>query len=363
MLKRTCIVGAAALFLLPSWATAQAPADGGAEPVIIERVLVKVNGEIITKTDLEARQVDAIRVRDVQPRSDLELARLLQEVTPGVIANAVDELLLVQRGRDLGYSLSDEQFADFVANLKEENEFETNEEFETALRESEGLTMSDFRRLMERQMLVSQVQQIEILSRVAITDVEAREYYDTHAEEFTQPATATLRQLLIPVDETPQGVSVAAEEEAGVVAQTTVARLRSGEDFSAVAAELSGSSSESAGGLIGPLPVSDYSATIQEVITSLDVGSIADPGRSPQGYQIVRLEARTEPVLVPFDDVRDNISNNVFNDRRMRELSRYLDELRSEAVIEWKVDELRQIYEQFRADEANSAPPGATNND
>lgn len=362
MLKRTCIVWAVALFLVPSWATAQAPADGGAEPVIIERVLVKVNGQIITKTDLEARQIAEIRNRGVQPRSDLELVSLLQEVTPGVIANAVDELLMVQRGRDLGYSLSDEQFAEILINLRQENEFETDEEFEAALRESEGLTMSDLRRLMENQMLVSQVQQIEILSRVAITDVEAREYYDTHAEEFMQPATATLRQLLIPVDETPQGVSVAADDEARVVAQTTVARLRSGEDFATVAAELSDSSSESAGGLIGPLLVSEFSDAIQKLIASLDVGRIADPRRTPQGYQIVRLEARTEPVLLPFDEVRDNISNNVFNDRRLSAFSRYLEELRSEAVMEWKNDELRLVYEKFRADEANSAPSGPTNN-
>ena len=361
MLKRTCMVGAVALFLVPTWATAQAPADDTAEPIIIEQVLVKVNGQIITKTDLEARQIEAIQGRGVQPTSDFEFVSLLREVTPGVIANAVDELLLVQRGRDLGYSLSDELFAEQVTEIREENEFETEQELETALREELGMTLGDFRRRMESQMLVSQVQQIEILGRVAITDVEAREYYDTHAEEFTQPATATLRQFLIPVAETPEGVSVAADDEARVVAQMTVARLRSGEDFAAVAAELSGSSSESAGGLFGPLLVSEFSDAIQELIASLDVGGVADPRRTPQGYQIVRLEARREPVVLPFDDVRDDISNNVFNDRRMRELSRYLDELRLEAVIEWKNDELRQVYEQFRADQADSASLGPVN--
>jgi len=355
MLKHSCIVGAVALLLVPGWAVAQAP-DGTAEPIIVEQVLVKVNGQIITKTDLETRQIAEIQSRGVQPTSDFELVNLLREVTPGVIASAVDELLMVQRGHDLGYTLSDEQFGEIVTNIREENQFETDEELETALREAD-LTMSDLRRQMENQMLVSQVQQIEILSRVAITDVEAREYYDTHAEEFTQPATATLRQFLIPVAETPEGVSVAVDEEARVVAETTVARLRNGEDFAAVAAELSGSPEESAGGLIGPLPVSEFQDAIQELIGSLDVGGIADPRRTPQGYQIVRLEARTEPVVLPFDDVRDDISNNVFNDRRLNEFERYLDQLRSEAVIEWKNDELRQIYEQFRAEQADSAPP------
>ena len=303
MLKPTCLLSAVLLSLSPGLASAQVPGGTTGEPRIIERVLVKVNGQIITKTDLESRQIAEIRSRGVQPRSDLELANLLQEVTPDVIASAVDELLLVQRGRDLGYSLSDEQFEEILTNLRTENEFESQAEFEAALQESEGLGMGDLRRLMEHQMLVGQVQQIEILSRVAITDVEAREYYDAHSEDFTQPATATLREIVIPVPETSQGVPVVRDEEARVVAETTVARLRSGEDFAAVAAELSGSA-ESAGGSIGPLMLSEFSDGIQSLIAGLHVGGVASPRLTPLGYQIIQLEARTEPVLLPFDQVR-----------------------------------------------------------
>ena len=117
--------------------SAQVPDAPGDVPTFIERVLVKVNGEIITQSDLEARQITEIRSRGIQPRSDIELSNLVREVTPGVIVNAVDELLLVQRGKDLGYQLSDEQFDEILFNLRTENQFETNEEFEQALQESE----------------------------------------------------------------------------------------------------------------------------------------------------------------------------------------------------------------------------------
>ena len=60
---------------------------------IIERVLVKVNGQIISQTDLETRQINEIRSRGVPPRNNVELANLVREITPSVIANAVDELL------------------------------------------------------------------------------------------------------------------------------------------------------------------------------------------------------------------------------------------------------------------------------
>jgi len=347
-------VGTVALGVLVVATTGHAqPSDVASPPAIIERVLVKVNGQIITQTDLETRQISGIRSRGVQPQNNAELANLIREITPGVIASAVDELLLVQRGRDLGYQLSDEQFEEIIVNLKAENQFETDEELEQALRESEGLTMTELRRVMEHQMLVNQIQQVDILSRVSITDVEAREYYDTHLEEFTEPGTATLREILIAVPEDADGVNVTAATEARVVAETTVARLRAGEDFAAVAAEVSDSASKSTGGLIGPLPVVDYSETVQGLIASLEVGGVADPIRAPQGYQVVMLEDHTDDLVSPFEEVRADISNNVFNDRRLEEYADYLENLRAEAIIEWKNEELRQLYEAFRADAGN----------
>ena len=359
VLHRSPLVGIIALGVL---ATATA---GHAQPTeaagnlltIVERVLVKVNGQIITQTDLETRQINEIRARGIQPQNNIELANLIREITPVVIASAVDELLLVQRGRDLGYRLSDDQFDEIIANLKAENQFESDEEFEQALRESEGLSLPELRRVMERNMLVNQIQQVDVLSRVSITDVEAREYYDTHLEEFTEPGTATLREILIAVPEGADGVNVVAADAARVVAETTVARLRGGEDFQTLADELSDSPSKSNGGLIGPLLVGDYSETIQGVIASLDIGEAADPIRTPQGYQVVMLEDRTDDLVRSFNEVRDNISNNVFNDRRLEEYADYVEALRDEAIIEWRNEELRQLYEAFRADPANTGAP------
>src|SRR5262245_49244226 len=83
---------------------------------IIEQVLVKVNGEIITKSDLEARQIQALRQKNpnLRPNSDAELKAALAEVTPLVIVDAVDEMLMVQRGKELGYTMSTDRFNTIV---------------------------------------------------------------------------------------------------------------------------------------------------------------------------------------------------------------------------------------------------------
>ena len=56
------------------------------------------------------RGAAAARSRISGPDNDAELQKALAEITPDVIVDAVDELLLVQRGRELGYTLGNEQF-------------------------------------------------------------------------------------------------------------------------------------------------------------------------------------------------------------------------------------------------------------
>src|SRR5687767_16025430 len=97
---------------------------------IIEQVLVKVNGDILTKTDLEQRQIAALRQRmnqDIDPESlknDEQLKKALAEVTPRLLVEAVDELLLVQLGKERGYRLSDQQFRDWLSALRKEQKLE-----------------------------------------------------------------------------------------------------------------------------------------------------------------------------------------------------------------------------------------------
>src|SRR6187399_1579681 len=114
------------------------------EADIIEQVLVKVNGEIITKSDLETRQIAALRQKNpnLRPNGDAELKKALAEVTPAVIVDAIDELLLVQRGKELGYTMSTERFNSIVENIKKENKIETEEQLQAALKQ-EGMTMAD----------------------------------------------------------------------------------------------------------------------------------------------------------------------------------------------------------------------------
>jgi peptidyl-prolyl cis-trans isomerase SurA len=332
---------------------------------VIEQVLVKVNGEILTKTELETRQVQALRASGKSAdltgdKGSAELRKALNDITPGLLVSSIDEMLLVQRGKELGYKLSEEQFKRVLDNLKTQNKIETDEQLQAALKQ-ENMTMTDLRRNMERQMLYSNVQQVEVFSRVAVTEEEARKHYDEHKSEFTTPSAVMLREILVAVPTDARGINAAADDMAKSKAERIRARVTAGEPFEKVAAEVSDAASKANGGLLGPLNVSDLSEDFRKVIEGLKSGEMTQPVRTARGYQILRLESASQAQVLPFEQAREQISERVFTDKRRVEFQKYITKLRAQAIIEWKNDDVKKAYEEGLAQQAKeaAAPPAA----
>jgi peptidyl-prolyl cis-trans isomerase SurA len=351
MLKR---LTGSALVLLALAATAPLQAE------ILEQVLVKVNGDIITKTEFEARQVAALRDRpelaNVTPAS-LELQKAIAEATPDLILDAVDELLLIQRGRELGFALGDAQFNQIVASIKESNNLEDDAKFEEALKQ-EGMTLADLRRNLERQMLVTQVQRQDLMAKLSVSDEEARAYYEKHRQEFTTPSELTLREIFLEVPETDKGVNVAQDEEIKTKAEDVRQRLLAGEPFPRLAGDVSAASSKANGGLIGPIQGDDLAPQLQEILGKMKTGDITEVLRTPRGYQILKLESRTETRVRTFDDARSDIAEKVMEEKLAGERQKYLDRLRAQATITWRNAELEKAYD-LALTRRQAAAPGA----
>jgi peptidyl-prolyl cis-trans isomerase SurA len=317
---------------------------------IIEQVLVKVNGEIFTKTELEQRQIAALRQKGQQfdlksDPNNQQLRKALDEVTPQIMVEAVDEMLVVQRGRELGYKLADDQFKTVVDNIRKENKIETEEQFQAALK-SENMTMADLRRNLERNMIAQRVQQNEVLGKIAVTDEEARAYYEAHLKDFTTSPSVTVREILVSVGGDARGVNVAADEAAKARAETIRVRVTSGgENFERVAASVSDSPSKANGGLIGPLSVNDISPDLRKLVEGMKPGDVSGVVRTSRGYQVVKLETVTATQTQTLEQARDQIGEKIYNEKRKKEFDKYLEKLRTQAIIEWKNPDVKKAFD------------------
>lgn len=337
---------ALALAVLTAAGVFAATAPLGAE--ILEQVLVKVNGDIVTKTEFEQRQVSALRSRPefaTRNPTEIELQQVVGELTPQLILEAVDELLLVQRARELNYALGDEQFTQILDSIKKSNNMTEEAQFQAALKQ-EGMTLADLRRQIERNMMLSQVQRSEVVEKISVSEEEARAYYDARRTEFTTPSELTLREILIEVPTSDRGVNVAQDEEARERAIEIRKRLLNGEPFPRLAAEFSASPSKANGGLIGPIKSEELAPELQKLLDSVKVGDVAEVIRTTRGYQILKVESRTETKIRTFEEARSAITSRVIESKQRAALQRYLDTLREQATIRFGNQELERAYQQ-----------------
>jgi peptidyl-prolyl cis-trans isomerase SurA len=358
---KTAITFVAAFLLVAAQPSAQGQAPATPpQPtgMILEQVLVKVNGEIFTKTELEAKQITALREQNRQInnpadlKNDESLKALLLEVTPTVLVDAIDELLIIQRGKELGLAPTAEQLKDAADRIKKQNNITSDAQFRAALVQ-EGMTYEEFEKNLEKQYIVARVQQQEIMPRVQLTEEESKEYYRTHTHEFDKPATITIRDIFISVPTTTQGgqavVNVAASDETEKKINDLRARAVKGEDFAKLVAEASESPSKANGGLIGPINVSELAPQVRDIIDKLKPGEVSQPIRTPNGFQLLKLETRLDAAPEPFEAVRDQIADKVGSSRLDGEQKKYIEKLRAQAIIEWKNDDLKKMYEQKMA--------------
>ncbi len=344
---------------------AQAPAGPPSQPssLILEKIIVKVNGEIFTQTELERIQIETLqRDQNTQVNSprdlvtDAGLVKALGEITPTILAEKIDELLIVQYGREMGVKFTEENFKFAIENVKKNNKLD-DKQLLVALKEA-GMTMDTLRTNFERVYMTEQVERREIMKNLTLTEEEARQHFKAHPEQFMKPPTVTLREILVSIPtETVSGqatINVAKDEAARAKIDGVRARALKGEDFAALVAEASESGTKANGGLIGPMLVDELTPAVGAAVATLKAGEVTDVLRLGNGYRIFKLEARTAAEVEPFEKVRNEISQRIYEARLGSEREKFLSKLRTQALIEWKDDSYKKMFEAAQAKRAKT---------
>jgi parvulin-like peptidyl-prolyl isomerase len=298
-----------------------------ASPEIIERVVAKVNGDIVTLSEFVARQAAAVQASRV-PAERVE--RYLRENNARILQEAIDELLLTQRASELGLRLRPEYLQEMIESIKKENGIESDD----ALREQlsrEGMSIDDLRRNIERSVLRRQVLGRELEARAGVSETEARSDYEARLAEYTQPARVRLQEIL---------VARADGRDTLAVAGQLLARARAGEDFAALAREHSDAPTREAGGDLGTLNQGEMNPVIESELAALGPGDVSEPLATPEGYRIFRVVERTEGSVTPFDQVREEILRRLAQERYAQEYEAYIEGLRKSATIDVRVREV-----------------------
>lgn len=323
-------LGALVLLLCPILIAQTEAADGPAEPeeVLVEEIVAKVNGRIVTRTELEealSGYADELR-RGGAPEADIP--KYLEEREPNILRDKVDSLLLIERAAQLDIDV-DDRVTKHIADLMLQNKIADPDEFAQLVRGETGMPFEDFREEIKNYYLTQEVLGREVGSQIVIPRAEVQAYYDAHRDEFMRDERIFLREILI----SNEGKT---DEEVKKEADDLVARARRGELFDELARENSDANTAEDGGILDPFKKGDLIADLENLVWDKEKNYVTDPIKLDNGYLILKVVEHHQAGIAPFEEVENEINARLSEPKYEPLVRDYLTGLRRSAFLEIK---------------------------
>ena len=325
----------AALCLL-LWTGAALPQSANRDPVLLERVAAVVNNEIILESEVQRRLTQARQA----------IARAKQPAPPDnrlrdqVLDRMINDLVLLQRAAQVGLSVDEVTLNRAIARIAQENGL--SQDGLSAQLASEGIVFARFRQDIRDEILLTRLREREVVNRLSISDAEIDAFLAAQGTNLSKSEEWRVSQILLD-----------SEAKAKAVAQ----RLQGGEDFAAVARELSLSPDATNGGDLGWRGAERLPTIFMKAVEKLQPGQWTGPFQSPGGFHILRLEDRRSSIRSQVVDVfrARHILIRVDAQTSEQTAIRRLEELRRRLTIG---DSFEQLAKDFSQDPGSAAKGG-----
>ena len=125
-----------------------------------------------------------------------EKRRLLAQAGEIVFKDMFEDLLLDSRAHQLAVEITDTQLDAAVAQMKQNFNIKTDDEFRAALAQS-GLTEAQLRDQIRNQLRSREVMEKEVRGRIKVNEEDLRRYYRKNVEQFRLPEQFHLREVVV----------------------------------------------------------------------------------------------------------------------------------------------------------------------
>jgi len=298
---------------------------------LVEEIIAKINGDIITRSELDRTRKQMVAELQARGVKGDALTKTLQEREKDILRDRIDQLLLVQKATLLSINV-DSEMSKYMAEIQLQNKIADTEKFQQWVREQTGMTYEDFRAETKNGMLTQRVIRQEVGGRISIPKPELQKYYEEHKKEFLREEQVFLREILVTTEGKDEKGIAAAEKKA----KDLVARARKGEKFPELARDNSDSQSAQQGGDIGPWKRGVLDKKIEDVVFTQERNFVTDPFRMANGFLILKVEEKYKAGQPAFEEVENEITEKLYMPLFQPKVREYLTKLREEAFLEIK---------------------------
>lgn len=297
-----------------------------AEP--LDRIVAVVNDDAIMASELEDRMIQA--------RSQLASRNIAMPDASVLRQQVLDRMLVeqiqLQMAEQANLSVDETELNRAVRSIAESNGMSL-EQFADTL-EADGLSLAVIREQIRREMLMRELQQRRVASRVNVSEREVERYLDRQGAGDN--VRYRLGHILIALPQSPAPEQVqAAQQQAREIHQ----RLQGGADFANLAAAESDGGNALEGGDLGWRRGGEIPSVFADVVPQLEVGQVSEPIRSPSGFHLVKLLEREGGAPQGGEAQRNQVRQALFQRKVNDELEAWVQQIRAEAYIDTRLEQ------------------------
>jgi peptidyl-prolyl cis-trans isomerase SurA len=246
----------------------------------LNRVVAIVDNDVVMQSQLDSR------LREVQQTIAQRGAALPPEhvLSQQVLERLIIENIQLQIGERSGIRITDEELNQAIGTIAQRNGMSI-EQFRAALAK-DGLSYTDARDQVRREMIISRVRQRRVAERIQVTDQEVQNFLASDMGKMQLSEEFRLANILIPV---PEGASAQDIQAADHQARDLYQQLQQGADFAQLAIARSASETALEGGEMGWRKAAQLPPPFDSMLGALSVGQVTEPMRTPGGFIMLKL--------------------------------------------------------------------------
>jgi peptidyl-prolyl cis-trans isomerase SurA len=296
----------------------------------VEEIVARVNNEIITRSEYEKslNSAEEDARQDCQGKCTPEqLKAEIDQRQKTSLRDLIDQSLLVQRAKDMGVSVEPELIKRLDA-IRTQNKIESMEELEKAVT-SQGLNWEDFKNNIRSTLLTQRVISSEVGSHITISDEEISKYYEAHKKEYVRPEQVALREIEVST----QGKKPEEIPDLKKKAETTLQRIKDGEDFGEMAKRFSDSKTKTQGGFLGMYKRGELSKELEDKVFNMKKNELTEVTETKQGFLILQVLEHYDEGEQSLAKVKNEITDKLYGARMEPAMREYLKTLREQSFV------------------------------
>jgi len=317
------------------------------------QIAVTVNGVDIAESVVEAQakaEVEKMGARAKQlPPAFVE--QFKNQIRQRILDRKITELLLDEAVKEAKIALTEEEVSDHITKIISAQRPPLSLEQFKAQVEAQGQSFEQVKHEIRRGLAYQKLVEAQFAGKTNVTVEDANQYYIANRRRYETPEQVRASHILIKPDLTdPNTDPNEARAIAKVKSQDLLKQIKEGADFAELAKANSACESAGRGGDLGFFGRGRMVSAFDKAVFELEVGKISDVVETKEhGYHIIKVTDHKDASVVPFDEVKENIINELTSRKKSEIANQYIESLKAKANI---------VYPPGKEPKPSSSPVG-----